>query len=62
MIQNGHVLVDTARGASDAQTGALVDRDTFHINGVELVSPARRAPMAAIQFSGMDEVMGFPTS
>ena len=32
-----------------------------HIDGVELVSPARRATMAAVAFTGMDEVMGFPT-
>ena len=33
-----------------------------HVDGVELVSPARRAAMATVAFSGMDQVMGFPTS
>ncbi len=33
-----------------------------HVDGVELVSPARRAAMATVAFAGMDEVMGFPTS
>jgi CubicO group peptidase (beta-lactamase class C family) len=33
-----------------------------HVDGVPLVSPARRAAMAAITFEGRDEVMGFPTS
>src|SRR5918995_3917188 len=29
VIQNGHTLVDTARGVSDPRTGAPVDRDTL---------------------------------
>ncbi|MPY92179.1 MAG: serine hydrolase [Acidimicrobiia bacterium] len=33
-----------------------------HVDGVEPVSPARRAAMATVAFAGMDEVMGFPTS
>jgi CubicO group peptidase (beta-lactamase class C family) len=33
-----------------------------HVDGVTLVSEARRTEMAAIAFTGMDEVMGFPTS
>jgi CubicO group peptidase (beta-lactamase class C family) len=33
-----------------------------HVDGVALVSAARRTAMAAIAFTGMDEVMGFPTS
>jgi CubicO group peptidase (beta-lactamase class C family) len=33
-----------------------------HVDGVDLVSAARRSAMAAIAFAGMDEVMGFPTS
>jgi len=33
-----------------------------HVDGVELVSPARRAAMATDAFAGIDEVMGFPTS
>jgi CubicO group peptidase (beta-lactamase class C family) len=32
-----------------------------HVAGVELVSPARRADMAAMQFEGQDEVMDFPS-
>jgi CubicO group peptidase (beta-lactamase class C family) len=33
-----------------------------HVDGITLVSAARRSAMAAIAFTGMDEVMGFPTS
>jgi CubicO group peptidase (beta-lactamase class C family) len=33
-----------------------------HVDGVDLVSTARRTTMATIAFTGMDEVMGFPTS
>jgi CubicO group peptidase (beta-lactamase class C family) len=33
-----------------------------HVDGVALVSAARRTAMTAIAFTGMDEVMGFPTS
>ena len=33
-----------------------------NVDGVSLVSAARRSAMAAIAFTGMDEVMGFPTS
>jgi CubicO group peptidase (beta-lactamase class C family) len=33
-----------------------------HVDGVPLVSETRRSAMAAIAFTGMDEVMGFPTS
>lgn len=33
-----------------------------HIENVTLVSPARRKAMAAVAFTGMDEVMGFETS
>jgi hypothetical protein len=32
-----------------------------HVDGVDLISPSRLAGMASIAFSGMDEVMGFPT-
>lgn len=46
-----------ARGAARIFSALL-----GHIDGVELVSPARRAAMATVAFSGMDEVMGFPTS
>jgi hypothetical protein len=30
------------------------------VGGVELVSPGRLAAMAAVAFTGMDQVMGFP--
>src|SRR5438128_960836 len=33
-----------------------------HVDGVTLVSPRRLAAMAAVAFTGMDEVMGFPTA
>jgi CubicO group peptidase (beta-lactamase class C family) len=33
-----------------------------HVDGVDLVSETRRSAMAAVAFTGMDEVMGFPTS
>jgi CubicO group peptidase (beta-lactamase class C family) len=33
-----------------------------HVDGVTLVSPTRLAAMAAVAFTGTDEVMGFPTS
>jgi CubicO group peptidase (beta-lactamase class C family) len=33
-----------------------------HVDGVRLVSPGRLAQMAAVAFTGMDEVMGFATS
>src|SRR5262249_26335566 len=33
-----------------------------HVDGVRLVSPGRLARMAAVAFTGMDEVMGFRTS
>jgi CubicO group peptidase (beta-lactamase class C family) len=32
-----------------------------HVDGVPLVSPDRRASMAAVAFTGMDQVMGFAT-
>lgn len=47
----------TARGAARVYAALL-----GHVDGVDLVSPARRADMAAVQFQGMDEVMGFPTT
>lgn len=47
----------TARGAARVYAALL-----GHIDGVDLVSSARRADMAAVQFEGMDEVMGFPTT
>ncbi|MFC4121773.1 serine hydrolase domain-containing protein [Nonomuraea zeae] len=45
----------TARGVARVYSALL-----GHVEGVELVSPARRTAMAAVQFEGMDEVMGFP--
>jgi CubicO group peptidase (beta-lactamase class C family) len=47
----------SARGAARIYSALL-----GHVDGVELVSPPRRAAMAAVAFSGVDEVMGFPTS
>src|SRR4029453_15941222 len=32
-----------------------------HVAGVELVSPARRATVAAVQFEGQEGGMGFPS-
>ena len=46
----------TARGAALIYAALL-----GHVDGVALVSPARRADMAAVQFEGQDEVMGFPS-
>ena len=47
----------SARGVARVYSALL-----GHVEGVTLVSPARLATMAAVAFSGMDEVMGFPTS
>jgi CubicO group peptidase (beta-lactamase class C family) len=47
----------TARGAARMYSALL-----GHVDGVSLVSGRRRTTMAAVAFSGMDEVMGFPTS
>lgn len=47
----------SARGAARIYAGLL-----GHVDGVELVSPARRAAMATVAFSGRDEVMGIQTS
>jgi CubicO group peptidase (beta-lactamase class C family) len=46
----------SARGAARIYSALL-----GHVDGVELVSPARRATMATVAFTGMDEVMGLPT-
>ena len=46
----------TARGAALIYAALLGD-----VDGIERVSPARRADMAAVQFEGQDEVMGFPS-
>jgi CubicO group peptidase (beta-lactamase class C family) len=46
----------TARGAALIYTALLGD-----VDGVDLISPARRASMAAVQFEGQDEVMGVPS-
>ncbi|WP_433463008.1 serine hydrolase domain-containing protein [Spirillospora sp. CA-128828] len=47
----------TARGAARVYAALL-----GHVEGVDLVSPARRAGMAAVRFQGMDEVMGVPST
>jgi CubicO group peptidase (beta-lactamase class C family) len=46
----------TARGVALIYTALLGD-----VDGVDLVSPARRASMAAVQFEGQDEVMCIPS-
>lgn len=46
----------TARGAALLYAALLGD-----VDGVELVSPARLAAMAAVRFEGQDEVMGVPS-
>jgi len=46
----------TARGVARMYSALL-----GHVDGVALVSKQRLAAMAAIAFTGMDEVMGFPT-
>ncbi len=47
----------TARGAARMYSALL-----GHVAGAPLVSPQRLTSMAAIAFTGMDEVMGFPVS
>jgi CubicO group peptidase (beta-lactamase class C family) len=47
----------TASGAALLYAALLGD-----VDGVDLVSPARRASMAAVQFEGQDEVMGIPST
>jgi len=47
----------TARAAARVYAALL-----GHVDGVELVSRARLADMATVQFEGPDEVMGFPTT
>jgi CubicO group peptidase (beta-lactamase class C family) len=47
----------TARGVARMYAALL-----GHVDGVALVSSGRLATMAAVAFSGMDEVMGFPTT
>jgi CubicO group peptidase (beta-lactamase class C family) len=47
----------SARGVARVYSALL-----GHVDGVRLVSDARRGAMAAVAFTGMDEVMGFPTS
>jgi CubicO group peptidase (beta-lactamase class C family) len=46
----------TARGLARMYSALL-----GHVEGVELVSSQRLTNMAAVAFTGMDEVMGFPT-
>jgi CubicO group peptidase (beta-lactamase class C family) len=45
----------TARGVARMYSALL-----GHVRGVALVSPGRLAAMAAVAFTGMDQVMGFP--
>jgi CubicO group peptidase (beta-lactamase class C family) len=47
----------TARGAARVYAALL-----GHVDGIELVSDRRRTAMAAVAFTGTDEVMGFPAS
>ena len=47
----------TARGAARMFSALL-----GHVAGIDLVSSQRRQAMAAVAFTGMDEVMGFPVS
>jgi CubicO group peptidase (beta-lactamase class C family) len=47
----------TARGAARLYSALL-----GHVDGVSLVSAERLRVMAAVAFSGMDEVMGFPSA
>ena len=47
----------TARGVARMYSALL-----GHVEGVALVSSRRLATMAAVAFTGMDEVMGFPTA
>jgi CubicO group peptidase (beta-lactamase class C family) len=49
-------------GTMTARAAALMYSALLgHENGLELVSSRRRTEMAAVAFTGMDEVMGFPT-
>ncbi len=45
----------TARGTARMYSALL-----GHVDGIDLVSSQRRQAMAAVAFTGMDEVMGFP--
>ena len=47
----------TARGAARMYSALL-----GHVDGISLVSSQWRTAMAAVAFTGMDEVMGFPSS
>jgi len=47
----------TARGVARMYSALL-----GHVDGIALVSSRRLATMAAVAFTGMDEVMGFPSS
>jgi len=47
----------TARGVARMYSAML-----GHVRGAKLVSGRRRGEMAAVAFTGMDEVMGFPVS
>ena len=47
----------TARGAARMYAALL-----GHVDGINLISSQRRTAMAAVAFTGTDEVMGFPAS
>jgi CubicO group peptidase (beta-lactamase class C family) len=52
-----------SEGTMSARGAALIYAALLgHIEGVDLVSPDRLADMAAVQFEGRDEVMGFPSA
>ena len=52
----------SARGVARMYSALLGPVDGLDDDDVTLVSPARLAAMAEVVFTGMDEVMGFPTS
>jgi CubicO group peptidase (beta-lactamase class C family) len=52
-----------AQGTMSARAAARMYAALLgHIDGVELVSPERRAEMAAPAFAGFDRVVGFPST
>ena len=74
VVKDGQVMADVARGVADPRTGAPVSGGTLFYaastaKGVASGScwarscggpPGRLAAMAAVAFTGMDQVMGFP--
>ena len=52
-----------SQGTMSARAGARMYAALLgHVDGVELISPERLATIAAPAFSGIDQVMGFPTT